>query len=692
MKSIQRRVGILMFLLFPFFLNAQDFEQIKKQMQEEFDRYSIDRQNGFDDYISKIDQNFSDYLKNAWREYNLFVGIKPDSTPKPNVTPDFKDEPRQKPIDKILPVKPILQKGIDPSIQPRLPGLSRFEPDDYKTNTIDFSFYYQKLSVSYDVNLFVDIPANFSVKNVSNYWDTISQANYIHLLVQMKEISSNLNLNDWGFYKLLETFANQLYPAGSNGSKLLVWYLLTRSDYLIRVGFDGNQVNHLLASSTIIYEKPYYTFNNIRFYLLSSEVQKVITYEQDFPEARILFDLNIYKPLKFKNALTNRTLKVNDHGSEIPLNFTYNKACVEFYNDIPLSDIKLYFDAAFSEEAENSSLSNLKYLITGKTELEAANLILNFVQTGFAYKTDDEQFNAEKYFFPDDNLHYPFCDCEDRSVLFARLIGKLLNLEVIGLEYPGHMATAVAFSSEIQGDHILINEKKFTVCDPTYINAPVGYTMPQFQNVKPTIIILRNEGFKQAAIKKSWDNLNGIGLNPTHNSNNAFIDDKGKVYLTGYFEGEVNSTHGKIKSAGQSDLFLAKMNSEGQTEWIKKIGGSGIDYGNEIVVTSDNQIIVSAFLSGKVMMDQVEVEGNPSGSVAIIAFNDKGNLVWNQVLEIKEKSLEEIFLYELTSSGKILAEKYFPVTKNQQVSGLAIDHEGNVYISGTYTEYLQLKK
>ncbi|MBU4445318.1 hypothetical protein KJ656_09580, partial [bacterium] len=59
---------------------------------------------------------------------------------------------------------------------------------------------------------------------------------------------------------------------------------------------------------------------------------------------------------------------------------------------------------------------------------------------------------------------------------------------VIGLNYPGHIATAVRFNSNITGDYITYNEKKYLVCDPTYINADIGQCMPRFKFADPEII------------------------------------------------------------------------------------------------------------------------------------------------------------------------------------------------------------
>ncbi len=91
---------------------------------------------------------------------------------------------------------------------------------------------------------------------------------------------------------------------------------------------------------------------------------------------------------------------------------------------------------------------------------------------------------------PEETLYYPASDCEDRSILFAFLVKNLLGMDIIALDYPGHIATAVKFRSNINGDSVQYNGSRYVICDPTYINADAGMAMPEFKTVTPTVIPL----------------------------------------------------------------------------------------------------------------------------------------------------------------------------------------------------------
>ena len=59
---------------------------------------------------------------------------------------------------------------------------------------------------------------------------------------------------------------------------------------------------------------------------------------------------------------------------------------------------------------------------------------------------------------------------------------------MILLNYPGHLATAVRFDNDVAGDYMVIDGKRYVVCDPTYIGSHVGEAMPSCKKERATII------------------------------------------------------------------------------------------------------------------------------------------------------------------------------------------------------------
>ena len=187
-----------------------------------------------------------------------------------------------------------------------------------------------------------------------------------------------------------------------------------------------------------------------------------------------------------------RILKFTFNNQAYRINSNYDSETIRYLQTYPQLDINIYFNSTVNNATANPLLKQLKPLLDGKSEEEAVNLLLRFVQTSFKYKTDDKQFGIENYFFPEETLYYPYSDCEDRSVFFAWLVHNLLGLDVIGLDFPGHIAAAVHFNNNIKGDSLNFKGKRFVVTDPTYINANAGMTMPAYKNIKPGVIEVLN--------------------------------------------------------------------------------------------------------------------------------------------------------------------------------------------------------
>ncbi|MBP5290600.1 MAG: hypothetical protein J6Y76_04210, partial [Paludibacteraceae bacterium] len=171
----------------------------------------------------------------------------------------------------------------------------------------------------------------------------------------------------------------------------------------------------------------------------------------------------------------------------------------DFFRQYPQANIDGDFTtrwAAYANTPLDQSIQDELYPVLQQTvsrmnEYEAVNILLNWVQTAFKYGYDDQIWGGDRAFFAQETLYYPQSDCEDRSILFTRLVRDILGLDAALLYYPGHLAAAVSFKGQQEGDWFMANGRRYIVCDPTYINAPVGMTMPGMEEKTPKVIILK---------------------------------------------------------------------------------------------------------------------------------------------------------------------------------------------------------
>jgi hypothetical protein len=219
---------------------------------------------------------------------------------------------------------------------------------------------------------------------------------------------------------------------------------------------------------------------------------RLYTYKGKYPRSERLMDYRILKVPDLKADILEKELSFEYAGQPQVLKVSYNKSLVDYYQYYPQTNIKIYFDAMASDELNYTMVKGLKETLEGKSEKEAVDYLLGLSQKAFSYKTDDAQLGREKYMLPEETLWYPYSDCEDRSFLFAYLVRRILKLDVVGLNYPGHVATAVRFSDNVPGDYVVMNNRKYIVCDPTYINASAGMAMPKYKRRNPNVVKIRN--------------------------------------------------------------------------------------------------------------------------------------------------------------------------------------------------------
>jgi hypothetical protein len=305
-------------------------------------------------------------------------------------------------------------------------------------------------------------------------------------LKQINTIGQILQFNDWGYYELINKVGDEILK-DENDKVLFNFFMLSHLKFDVKVGKRNNKFILLVPFENEVYKKGFTTINDRNYYIMGDDSDgQIFTFKQNFAESNKPFDLKVSKTIRLGSDYANRAVYLKKY--DTTFNIVYNKNIVEYNNEVPMSELSVFFAASMDPNTEASLVKPLSKLIQNKNELDAVNIILDFVQNSFEYKTDRDQFGYEKFFYPEDMFYYKYSDCEDRAVLFAHLVKKLLNLEVIGLEYKTHVATAVKFNAPINGDGFKVGSDKYIICDPTYLGASAGMTMPQFQNEMPAII------------------------------------------------------------------------------------------------------------------------------------------------------------------------------------------------------------
>lgn len=524
---------------------AQSFEEYKKQQRAEYKQYKSEQQKAFDEFRKKVNDEYADFMKHAWEVMEpqpavepvkekvvppvVYKEPEPEPQPKDEVKPDpqqdaksDKPDPKQdvavkkdtakaeEPIQKADPLAK-LQGGQDQikskpiAIQPVVivlpkptpapdPIVPNVEPTEDPTSGISVRFYGTAIKINFPE------PDKFKLKSLdedalSDAWKELSGDAYNVTLKDALNARKKYQLCDWAYVELLQQVTEKQYGV-SNEAVFMQDYLLTQSGYRVRLGASETKLYLLVASQYDLFNRSYFTIDGIKFYAAAGKVSGLKVCKAPFENEKTL-SMQIAQPQKLANTASDERTLTSKRG--VTAKSKVNKNDINFFDKYPEACIggdgttkwAVYANTPLSSEIKQSLYPQLKATTDKLGEKEAVGAILNWVQTAFKYEYDDKVWGHDRVFFAEETLYYPACDCEDRSILFSRLVRDILGLDVVLLYYPGHLATAVHFTQPVKGDYLTYKGKDYVVCDPTYINAGVGRTMPGMDNQKAKVIALK---------------------------------------------------------------------------------------------------------------------------------------------------------------------------------------------------------
>lgn len=448
----------------------------------------------YNDFRTQANEQYAVFLKQAWEQYNALPAIpKPKDETVPPVT--IPEEDKDKTIESNpIPIKEVVVPPTpDPQPTPIAPIKEDSQPQE---RTIDFVYCGTQCRIRLNKNLNLTLQ-NCSNEQLSNVWTQLSAEGVLNNTIRdCLAIRVGRNLCDWAYLNLLSSFSKAIY-GNSNEATMLTSYIYAQSGYKMRLGRNEQNIYLLYASEHGIYDIAYFDIDGLKFYPFECNKDQLEICDASLPKEK---PLSLYIPqsqqLEYK-ASKLRTLTSKRY-PDVQIHVQVNENMIDFYNTYPTSEINnnfmtrwaMYANTPLDEHVKKDLYPALKEKINGMNQLEAANKLLNWVQTAFVYEYDDKVWGHDRAFFAEETLYYPYCDCEDRSILFSRLTRDLLGLETILVFYPGHLASAVCFKENVSGDYISLNGKRYVITDPTYIGAPVGRTMPDMDNSLAHVILL----------------------------------------------------------------------------------------------------------------------------------------------------------------------------------------------------------
>ncbi|WP_295935624.1 hypothetical protein [uncultured Alistipes sp.] len=479
--------------------------------------YQARRRQAYTEFQENYRKAYSDYMRKRWeafrseapvpvpvrREPDVPVVKQPDAPATPTqdqipydkvieqpVAPVVADVPTE-PEKPVVPEKPVApEKPADDKGKPQTPVT---EPGTEAAPAVDasracrFAFYGTDCSVSLTSSHRFRL-ASLQENSVANAWDRVAGGSYDAVANECRELKKQLNLNDWGYYDLVRTLSDAFCGKKSGESVVLQAFLMAETGYKVRLARGDSDLYLLLALNDQVYERPYFQIDGQTFYLLDN-VQRGASYRIcnfSIPGERPM-SLAMPEPPRFTRKAAAAVVRKTEDG-KLTTKVTVNRNLIDFYSNYPPCYWNIYAATRLTQSTRDQFYPALRDALSAKSEYDAANLLLHYLHQAFPYKTDAAQFGRERTFFAEEMYYYPYSDCEDRSILFARLVKDLLKLDAVLLYYPNHIAAAVCFNDQVKGDYMKLGAKRYVICDPTYIGSNVGESMPDTKGVSAEVV------------------------------------------------------------------------------------------------------------------------------------------------------------------------------------------------------------
>ena len=498
--------------------------------------FAAERQKMYENYNKfrkEALKNYSDFVRKAWKDYkaNAAIDAPKDDMIKPQMAPDSeertaswfikvfgrekkKDTKKTKPQSKPAVQKPevvkvetvIKAEPVIPQPEPQIPAEPRAEKAN---NYMTFSVFGTECKVRIGENCRYKLP-NASTAAVADAIENVFPGQqFENLLYDCLQERKRHDFSDWAYYQMLLALTRQFY-GDSNEAVLCQAFLYSQSGYKMRLAHTSQKLYMLAATRHFIFNKQFYVLNGENYFLLSdNKVDQLGICEASFPKESSL-SLQITASQQFAENPTMQRTITSRYNEDFSFTISSNKNYIDFFETYPSSTVNnnfmsrwaMYANTPLERGVKDQLYPPMKAKLKGLSQKEAVQQLLWWMHGAvdtegkiktadcFLYNYDENVWGCDRPFFGEETLFYPYCDCEDRSVLLSHLVRDLLNLDVVLVYYPGHLAMAVNFTEPVKGDYVMLDGRKFIVCDPTFIGGRVGDTMTGMENESVTAILL----------------------------------------------------------------------------------------------------------------------------------------------------------------------------------------------------------
>jgi hypothetical protein len=198
------------------------------------------------------------------------------------------------------------------------------------------------------------------------------------------------------------------------------------------------------------------------------------------------------------------------------------------------------------------------------------------------------------------------------------------------------------------------------------------------------------------------------------------VDARGNTYITGTFSTNADFAGRPLTARGRTDIFLASFDAAGGLRWAKSFGGSEKDVADGIAIDREGNILLIGRFGGSAEFGAGNVVAAGSHDAFVASYSPSGELRWHTsfgdvgqaasssgiavaargdvcvtgsfgssvvIGGIRATSLgdSDAFVVCLSTLGELRWFKTFGGPSADEGNEIAIDSEGNIYVSGEFS-------
>lgn len=382
------------------YLNLSAQQDELEKMRKEFENYKVQENKRFEEYRERENKAFAAFLKNKWVEVQTEPAMP--SIPSPPLPPEIINSAPDE--NQLIVPPPTPEAELSSESKPIPTPIPNPSPESPSENTpqIELIYFGSTLQIPYDSKINIQ-PRGISESNISQYWTEMSRTKYSITQDYIERVANTMKLGDWAKFSLVRQLSEKLFTE-TDAQILYQFFMWNQMGYHARVGASGGKLILLLPSIHKLYGLPFAQLGGNRYYIVSGgQTTSLTTFAKDFSKSNRALNMELQQSQTFSKKQKLRKLKPKTPALEIALE--YNENLTDFLNIMPQTDLDVIFKAKVSEEITEKFKKELMPSLNGKSELDQVSILLSFVQNSFPYKTDQEQFGREKYFYVEEILH-----------------------------------------------------------------------------------------------------------------------------------------------------------------------------------------------------------------------------------------------------------------------------------------------